>query len=365
MPRKFLEENLQAEYDPQAVWGVNCDIQFIVMAERPKTNWSVFCAGVLDIAHEHSFHAYCGPSQLTALRKALELRSGLVVPVSLRMMVPLIRTGISAPILFDLDDILHRQHWRLAVARPFRLSRLARLLQVPAMILAERRALRIAQASLVCSEADRKQIARMGAGSRAFNVPNALNAPVTPPPPTGEKTVMFVGWHHNSANSLAAERLIQRIWPLVRRHHPDAKLLLAGEGCEKFTSLVQPGDGIELLGFVDDLPGLYARTAVPCAPITVAGGTRIKLIEAAAHARVSVATRVAAEGLDFTDQSEIILADTDQQIAAHCINLLSNPEQRERLGQAARKRMLDLYDATSVQKRVTDIAGHLLSQSGL
>ena len=42
--------------------------------------------------------------------------------------------------------------------------------------------------------------------------------------------------------------------------------------------------GVECLGFVPDLDGLYARSRIVCSPIMQGGGTRVKLVEAAGYA---------------------------------------------------------------------------------
>ncbi len=105
----------------------------------------------------------------------------------------------------------------------------------------------------------------------------------------------------------AAERLVTRIFPLVKRKLPEARLLIAGKASDSLPSRRTTPENVEYLGYVPDLDGLYANTRIVCCPMLNGGGTRIKLIEAAAYARPMVSTRIGAEGLDFENGREILL----------------------------------------------------------
>jgi glycosyltransferase involved in cell wall biosynthesis len=83
---------------------------------------------------------------------------------------------------------------------------------------------------------------------------------------------------------------------------------------------------------------------VVCCPILDGGGTRIKIIEAAAHARAVVSTPLAAEGLTFRDGTDIVLRDTVEGLAAACVQLLQDPSLAVRLGLAARERAIATYE---------------------
>jgi glycosyltransferase involved in cell wall biosynthesis len=54
------------------------------------------------------------------------------------------------------------------------------------------------------------------------------------------------------------------------------------------------------------------------------GGTRLKLIEAAAYTKPIIATPIGAEGLLFENDREILIRESDAQIAAACSRLLSD-----------------------------------------
>jgi glycosyltransferase involved in cell wall biosynthesis len=111
-------------------------------------------------------------------------------------------------------------------------------------------------------------------------------------------------------------------------------------------------ENVEYLGYVRDLDGLYANTRVVCCPMLNGGGTRVKLIEAAAYARPMVSTHIGAEGLDFEDGKEILLRDDDESFAEACTILLQDATVRRTMGLAARMRMQELYDADRTADKI-------------
>jgi phosphatidyl-myo-inositol dimannoside synthase len=82
------------------------------------------------------------------------------------------------------------------------------------------------------------------------------------------------------------------VWPELRRRHPSARLVLAGDGPEldRLRSAAAHLDGVEVLGRVphDDLPALYARADVFVLPVVerlrglITESLGIVLLEAAA-----------------------------------------------------------------------------------
>ena len=154
-----------------------------------------------------------------------------------------------------------------------------------------------------------------------------------------------------------------RIFPLVQRQMPEARLIVAGGMPERVPSFRSPPPGVEFTGFVPDLDKLYAGSRVIACPVTVGGGTRLKLVEAASYGRPMVSTRLGAEGLAFEDGREIVLRDDDEGFATACVQLLRDDAECARLGEAARARMRESYAAEGIVDQITRIMsgiGHSL-----
>ena len=338
-------------------WGVPVRLSPIAEREqRPKTMWTYYGAGALSAWGQMEFYHSTGPSQAAAVAELLGRRPDLVLVSRLMSMGAVIRSGVRpARLVFDLDDIEHKKLIRIMREPPLEKGKVLYTAHLPPLLLAERRALRMADATFVCSEADRRHLQRIGMGRGVTVVPNGLPIPAAPAAPCPAPTVLFLGTYLYEANAAAAERLVTRIFPLIRQQVPAARLIVAGVRPDLVPSFRAPPEGVEFPGFVQDLDALYARSRMIACPVTMGSGTRIKLLEGAAYGRPMVSTRLGAEGLSFQDGRDILLRDDDAGFAAACAGLLRDDAECARLGAAARAQMRADYAAEGIIERIAGI----------
>ena len=304
--------------------------------------------GLFDLARQHPWHRYAAGLLLCELQARLDTKPDLIVCTRLEPMIALRRCHATAPILLDLDDIEHKvKRDTLRRLRPGLRTALA-WAKWPALLREERAASGRATRTAVCSTLDEAYLRRMRFPGTIVTIPNAIAMPAAVPGPALAPTVLYLGTMGYPPNHAAAERLVRHIWPLIRAAIPDARLILAGPGSDVLPSRAGHPAGVEYRGFVTDLPALYAETALVCCPLTEGGGTRLKLVEAAAYARPIVSTAKGAEGLGLADGIHIVEAETDQAIAVACIALLRDPARAARLGAAARAVAAAQFDLDAI-----------------
>jgi glycosyltransferase involved in cell wall biosynthesis len=215
--------------------------------------------------------------------------------------------------------------------------------------------MRLAKQTYVCSQQDRAYLTNQGIAG-VITIPNAVKLP-KPQLPTAEPTLLLLGAYHYYPNINAANFLLEEVFPHVRRQIPEARVIIAGKQPENIRSYRRGIPGVEFTGFVDDLEALYRRSRVVCCPILSGGGTRVKLVEAAAYGKPMVSTSIGAEGLEFQDGQEFLRRDDPKAFADACVSLLQNDEQCDRLGAAARMAAIKHYDRANIV--------HLIQQSML
>jgi glycosyltransferase involved in cell wall biosynthesis len=340
-------------------WGLPvCLSPIPERGQRRKTLWTVYGAGALSAWEQADYYHFTGPDQVARLAESLARRPDLVFASQLPPMGALMRTGAKpARLFFDLSDVEHRKLVRTNRELPNRPGKLLHASHILPLLLAERRAIRMADASFVCSEEDRRYLRRIGLGRGVAVVPNGLPVPPHPAPPCPDPTILLLGTYGYEPNSVAAQRLVTRIFPLVRQQVPEARLTVAGGFPERIASFRSAPPGVEFTGFVPDLDKLYADSRVVACPVSVGSGTRLKLVEAAAYGRPMVSTRIGAEGLAFEDGREIMLRDDDEGFAAACVTLLRDDAACARLGAAARARMKASYAAEGIVDQIAGIMG--------
>ncbi len=298
---------------------------------------------------------------LRAVRECLDRRPDIVVAFRLGSMAPLLRIGRPLPpVFFDLDDAEHVKAVRLSRGRPDLASRVGALGAVPILWWSERRAMALARSTFVASTRDRDRFRYFPRHSERVVVPNAVRVP-PPQALAGEPTMLFLGNYIYGPNVQAAEYLLEEIWPRVRGLVPDARLLIAGSEPERIGCHASPPPGVEFTGFVADLGDLYRRTRVVCCPIREAGGTRLKILEAASYGKPIVSTTVGAEGIELRNDREILLRDEPKSFAAACATVMADTSLAEQMGAAARRVIGQLYERDivieQIRKAVVDRLG--------
>jgi len=322
---------------------------------RQTTFVNHYLSGIASVYEQDEFYWLCGSGPVDRVGALLKQAPDIVFVHRLPAMLPILRSGRRPTrMFFDLDDIEHRKRVQESLQPPVRPGKLGQLCQIPALAAAERSGAALSRMTFVCSEIDRRRLRRLGF-PRVAIVPNTLPIPPDFPELPTAPTILFLGTCWYQPNFRAAERLVRRIFPRVRAAVPEARLLIAGPNSLNLPSRRDLPEGVEYLGYVDDLTGLYASTRLVCCPITGGSGTRTKLIEAASYARPMVATRFAAEGLDFRDDVEILLRDTDDALADACVKLLRDGALCRVIGTAARDRMRRTYDASAIRKKIVQM----------
>jgi len=219
-------------------------------------------------------------------------------------------------------------------------------------------AARMARVSFVCSAHDQVVLSLMVPDARAEVLQNGARE-VAVPPSAPKPTAMFVGVATYPPNAAAIRWLVAEIWPRVRALVPAAELTIVGQGA--LTVAESDGDsGISVIDFVTDLSAIYRDARIALCPIRQGSGTRIKIIEAAMHARPAVSTRVGAEGLVFAPGIEILIADEPDAFAEACAGLLSDRDRCEKIGRAARARAMKEYSHERIVARLEGVLTEVL-----
>lgn len=164
--------------------------------------------------------------------------------------------------------------------------------------------------------------------------------------------VVFSGKMRYHPNVVAARRLVTGIWPRVVARRPGARLRLVGRDPLPEVSRLSDPPGVTVTGFVPDIRAEVAAAAVYAAPLTVGGGLKIKLMEAAELSRPLVATPFALQGFGFEPGRDYLAADTDEEFADRILTLLEDADRRRELGAAARRGLLGRFSGPHVEERL-------------
>lgn len=238
-------------------------------------------------------------------------------------------------------------------------------IQLPKLKSIERDFIRQAAQVWVCSDNDVSLLQQLyGQASHTHVVPNGLNVAhydcvrsgqCSPPSRLEEarRTILFMGQLSFSANTLAAELLINEIYPRLRKIYPDCRLLIVGRTPTQVMQEAAKRDPeIIVTGWVADIRPYLAAASVLVVPLMQGGGTRLKLLEAFAAGCPVVSTAKGAEGLMVRDGEHLLIRNSIEELVAGVCQLLSEPSLGEKLARSAYELVQAEYSWEAVGRRV-------------
>lgn len=217
----------------------------------------------------------------------------------------------------------------------------------------------------LCSELDQQRIRNEIPEVHSVVIPNSANVDFYQPRPSDprpdRRSVVFFGLLSYLPNIDGLIHFVNEVWPRIVAAHPEARFKIIGGGAPPaIQALARPG--IELAGFVPDLRPHLAEAAVVVVPLRVGGGTRLKIVEAAAMGKAIVSTTLGAEGIEAVSGRDLILADQPEDFAQAVNSLLQQPEVAERLGASARKMVVEGYSWSAASQALEAFYGEILER---
>ncbi len=143
--------------------------------------------------------------------------------------------------------------------------------------------------------------------------------------------------------------LLEEVWPVVRREVPQARLYLAGRKMPE-TLLKAEIEGVTVVGEVPDAREFIADKQINVVPLLSGSGMRVKIIEAMSMGKAVVTTTVGAQGIDYTDGENLLIADSAEQFARQIGCLVADGDYCHRVGEAAARLVAEEYDERKLSR---------------
>jgi len=309
-------------------------------------------------ALRHSYHEWPRSSALTARAADLarDWRPDVVHAEELRMSAYLpLRAGAAPPLhsltLHNVETDLQR----VTGSSPIRFG--AGLIdRVHARNLGrfERRALESVDVAFGYSARDRERYRRLypDLTARIRATRNGTNAAgITPAPQPAAPGVLLVGSLYYAPNVRGLFWFLDEVLPRL-----PATLAVTVAGSHATTE-VRARLAATRVSFADtpaDLTPLYASHAISAVPLFQGSGTRTKILEALAHERLVVTTRVGAEGLELAEGEGWVLAEDAATFAEAIRRFAGDGAARGAIARRGREAVRSRYDWGIVAAELLD-----------
>lgn len=174
--------------------------------------------------------------------------------------------------------------------------------------------------------------------------------------------LLFVGNMSYGPNTIGVDRFVENVFPLIRNQISNVELHLVG-GCNQQAYLDKWSkiEGVQYMGFVDDLQLEYLQAQVVVVPIYGGAGTNIKVLEAMQMRRPCVTTSYGVRGFSeyFEDNKEILIAENDTAFADNVVSLLKDEKKNHTIATNAYTAMTAHFSRKAFNEIVKNTFGKL------
>lgn len=169
--------------------------------------------------------------------------------------------------------------------------------------------------------------------------------------------IAYYGDLGSAYNQEAALRTFSDVMPRVWATNPSAELWLVGRNPPESLRALTADPRIKVPGYIEDVRStLRTMTAVVC-PWRGRYGFRSRLIEVMALGVPVVSSVDGVHGMGLQHGRGLFLGDTTEELAAHVVSLVTNPELASAQSRAARDVVVEAFDMDKTYRRLMSELG--------
>ncbi len=212
------------------------------------------------------------------------------------------------------------------------------------------------------SEADQKEITKLLPSIKSVIIPNGAGdemfADTFPKLNAKKPTLLFVGNFFWLQNIEAAEYLLNKIFPQLRKKIPGVELIIAGQNSTK--KLAASGlPNVKIIDLEpdnkDQVKKLYESANLFIAPIFGPGGTRLKILASMASGLPVICTKTGVEGLGVENGKHFLIALTPEQFINQIESILHNEKLYKDIQKNAFQHVKDKFSWETIAQKLEKV----------
>jgi glycosyltransferase involved in cell wall biosynthesis len=169
------------------------------------------------------------------------------------------------------------------------------------------------------------------------------------------RDLVFIGGYQHVPNVDAMEFFAAEVWPLLKDRLPDARLLIVGSNMPEKVRALQRYERVVPVGFVPDIGQYLDHCRLTIAPIRFGAGMKGKIVSSGAFGVPTVATTIAAEGMELQDGYNILIGDTPDVFAEQVVRLYSDEALWNKLSKNIFNLVEEKFSVAAAKHRIADL----------
>lgn len=217
---------------------------------------------------------------------------------------------------------------------------------------------------LVCSEVDRAVLRSLNPQAHIEVITHRVDTAEFQPRSRKDLAArgVFTGTLYYLPNIDGLLWLREKVLPLIS----DRKMMIdvVGFGATSELDPVKADPRFHMTGYVERMSDHLFQEDIYLCPIHIAAGVRNKLLEAFAAGMATVSTWMGYEGIDCEPGTHLLVAESPDEFADAIRFLLDHPDERRRIGNAARQLVCERYSPEAFECSIQSFYARVLNKSG-
>ena len=145
---------------------------------------------------------------------------------------------------------------------------------------------------------------------------------------------------------------LEKVWPEVHRKYPHLNYYIAGRHMPEWL-MKKRFPNVDIMGEIKNAGAFMRSKAILIVPLFSGSGIRVKIIEGMATGRTIISTSVGAEGIRYSREQNIFIADTPEEFIRCISKCVENKVLCETIGRNARNLILEEYNRDLIISKLT------------
>ncbi|OFZ01725.1 MAG: hypothetical protein A3K10_02585 [Bacteroidetes bacterium RIFCSPLOWO2_12_FULL_31_6] len=173
-------------------------------------------------------------------------------------------------------------------------------------------------------------------------------------------SIFHIGAMDWRPNADGIDWFLKKIWTKVQEKNSSIKLYLAGRNMPDWLLQLKMKN-VVVEGEVKDSHQFINSKSIMIVPLTSGGGMRVKIIEGLALGKTIISTSVGAEGIEYENEKNILIANTETEFEDTILKCIKNASFSDTIGKNARTLVASKYDNQVICNKLSDFYTSLLN----
>ncbi len=166
-----------------------------------------------------------------------------------------------------------------------------------------------------------------------------------------ENSLFHIGSMDWAPNIEGIQWFLKNVWTKVHTRSPQAKLYLAGREMP-LELLKSDYPNVKILGEIPDAMYFIASKQINIVPLLSGSGIRVKIIEAMSVGKTVITTTIGAEGINYTNKKNILIANTPDEFVNCIEQCLTNKKFCSEIGERAQELVSTEYNNNKIMSQL-------------